>query len=232
MRPLKLNTILWIVTSILILYSLYLIFAWVPTEATMGIVQRIFYFHVPSAWVAFLAFFIVFLASIVYLAKRSVKWDTLAYSSAEIGVVFTSLALISGAIWAKPTWLAWWPWEDPRLTTTLVLWLIYVGYLLVRSYSPPHQAPRFAAVIGIAGFIDVPIVYLSVIWWRSAHPLVLRPGPQSGLAPAMLVTLLVSVSAFTALYVVLLRMVISLRKAELEAEELKIAASEDIRPFT
>lgn len=222
MRPLNLNTILWIVTAILILFALYLVFAWVPTEATMGIVQRIFYFHVPSAWVAFLAFFIVFLSSILYLAKRKNKWDSLAYCSAEIGVVFTSLALISGAIWAKPTWLAWWPWEDPRLTTTLVLWLIYIGYLLVRNYSPPNQASRFAAVIGIVGFIDVPIVYLSVIWWRSAHPLVLGPGPESGLDPSMLLTLLVSVAAFTSLYVVLMRLVLSLRRAELEVEELKM----------
>lgn len=226
MRPLNLNTILWIVTAILILFSLYLIFTWVPTESSMGIVQRIFYFHVPSAWVAFLAFFIVFISSILYLAKRSVKWDTLAYCSAEIGIIFTSLALISGAIWAKPTWLSWFPWEDPRLTTTLVLWLIYTGYLMIRSYSPPNQAPRFAAVIGIAGFLDVPIIYMSVIWWRSAHPLVFRPGPQSGVAPSMLLTLIVSLLAFTGLYLVLMRLVLSLKRAELEVEELKIGVQE------
>lgn len=222
MRPLNFNTILWIVTAILILFSLYLVFAWVPTEATMGIVQRIFYFHVPSAWVAFLAFFVVFLSSIFYLAKRTLKWDILAYCSAEIGVVFTSLALISGAIWAKPTWLSWWPWEDPRLTTTLMLWLIYVGYLLVRNYSPSNQSARFAAVIGIAGFLDVPIIYLSVILWRSSHPMVFQPGPSSGLAPSMFLTLMVSLAAFTALYVTLMRLVLSLRRAELEVEELKI----------
>lgn len=222
MRPLNLNTILWIITTILILFSLYLVFAWVPTEASMGIVQRIFYFHVPSAWAAFLSFFVVFISSIAFLARRNVKWDDIAYCSAEIGVVFTSLALISGAIWAKPVWNNWWVWEDPRLTTTLMLWLIYAGYLLVRNYSPSHQASRFAAVIGIAGFIDVPIVYLSVIWWRSGHPLVLGQTPQSGLAPSMLLTLLVSLAAFTSLYVVLLRLVLSLRRAELEVEELKM----------
>ncbi len=221
MRSFNLNAVLWSVTTILIMVALYLVFAWVPTEATMGIVQRIFYFHVPSAWVAFLSFFVVFVSSILYLAKRNIKWDTLAYCSAEIGVVFTSLALISGAIWAKPTWLSWFPWEDPRLTTTLVLWLIYVGYLLVRNYSTTYQAPRFAAVIGIAGFLDVPIIYLSVIWWRSAHPIVFRPSSDAGIAPSMLLTLMVSLVAFTMLYVVLMRLVLSIRRAELEVEELK-----------
>ena len=222
MRPLNLNTVLWIVTTILILFALYLIFAWVPTEASMGIVQRIFYFHVPSAWSAFLAFFIVFIFSITYLAKRDMKWDTLAYCSAEIGLAFTSLALISGSIWAKPIWGNWWVWDDPRLTSTLVLWLIYAGYLLVRNYSPSHQASRFAAVIGIAGFIDVPIVYLSVQLWRSGHPLVLGQTSNSGLHPTMLLTLMVSLAAFTMLYVVLMRLVVPLRRAELEVEELKM----------
>lgn len=223
---LNLTKILWLITALMILLSLYLVFAWVPTEVTMGIVQRIFYFHVPSAWVSFLAFFMVFISSIVYLAKRNRKWDALAYCSAEIGVVFTSLALISGSFWAKPIWNNWWVWEDPRLTTTLVLWLIYVGYLMVRGYSSSNQASRFAAVIGIAGFIDVPVVYLSVIWWRSGHPLVMGQVPDSGLAPPMLITLLVSLTAFTLLYIVLLRLVLSLKMAEMEVEELKVAVQE------
>lgn len=223
---LNLTKILWVITAFMILLSLYLVFAWVPTEVTMGIVQRIFYFHVPSAWVSFLAFFMVFISSIVYLVKRSSKWDALAYCSAEIGVVFTSLALISGSFWAKPIWNNWWVWEDPRLTTTLVLWLIYVGYLMVRSYSSSNQASRFAAVIGIAGFIDVPVVYLSVIWWRSGHPLVMGQVPDSGLAPPMLITLLVSLTAFTLLYIVLLRLVLSIKMAEMEVEELKVAVQE------
>ena len=150
--------------------DLYLIFMWAPTDAILGHVQRIFYFHVPIAWVAFLAFFVVFVSSIVFLWKRSPWWDALAHSAAEIGVVFATLILITGAIWAKPVWGVWWTWE-PRLTTSLILWLVYVGYLMVRAYAPSRsQGATYAAVLGIVGFIDVPIVYFAVEWWRAVHP--------------------------------------------------------------
>ena len=211
----------WLPALSLVLFiaGLYLVFLYVPTEATMGVVQRIFYFHVPVAWVAFLAFFVVFIASIMYLSKRDEKWDILAGASAEIGIVFTSLMLITGMIWAKPIWGVWWVWE-PRLTTALVLWFIYIAYLLVRSYAPEEsRGARFAAVIGIVGFVDVPIVALAITLWRTQHP-----GPvifEGGLAPSMLLTLLVCLAAFTTLYVVLLRTRMSIRQAEKGIREIE-----------
>lgn len=204
---------------VLFVAALYLVFIYVPTEANMGIVQRIFYFHVPVAWNAFLAFFIVFVCSILYLWKRKNRWDFLASSSAEVGVVFTTLTLITGSIWAKPIWGVWWVWE-PRLTTALVLWFIYVAYLLVRSYaSEAARGARFAAVVGIIGFIDVPIVALAITLWRTQHP-----GPvifAGGLAPPMLLTLMVCLCAFTALLALLLKQRYSLKIDEDEITRIK-----------
>lgn len=183
----------------------YMTFIWVPNEAEQGVVQRIFYFHVPLAWVAFLAFFVVFVGSVLYLRTRANEWDALAASSAEIGVLFTTLVLITGSLWAKPIWGTWWTW-DPRLTSVAVLWLIYVAYLMIRSYaSEGTQAARYGAVVGIVGFIDVPIVYLSIRWWRTLHPEPVILGREgTGLAPEMLATLLVGVVAFTLLYAAML----------------------------
>ena len=204
---------------VLFVGALYMVFIYVPTEETMGVVQRIFYFHVPLAWIAFLAFFIVFLGSIMYLWKRERKWDILASSSAEVGVIFTTLILITGSIWAKPIWGVWWTW-DPRLTTSLVLWLIYVAYFLVRPFAADEQrGARFAAVVSIVGFIDVPIVALAITLWRTQHP-----GPvifEGGLAPSMLLTLLICLAAFTALYSVLLIQGVSMKNDESEIIRLK-----------
>lgn len=204
---------------ILLVAALYLVFIYVPTDETIGIVQRIFYFHVPVAWVAFLAFFIVFIGSILYLWKRESKWDIIASSSAEVGIVFTTLVLITGSIWAKPIWGVWWVW-DARLTTSLVLWLIYVAYLIVRAYATEeHRGARLAAVVGIVGFIDVPIVALAITLWRTQHP-----GPvifQGGLAPSMLLTLLVCLAAFTTLYFLLLIQGISIKNDEGETKRLR-----------
>ena len=162
--------LLLVLAGVLILADLYLMLMVAPTDSVLGHVQRIFYFHVPIAVMSFLAFFVVFLASVVFLVRRNPVWDRLAHASAEVGVVFVTLALITGVIWARPIWNTWWTWE-PRLTTTLILWLIYVAYLMIRSYAPSRQQGQiYAAVVGIVGFVDVPIVYYSVIWWRSIHP--------------------------------------------------------------
>ena len=199
--------------------ALYLIFIYVPTEKEMGIVQRIFYLMVPMGWLSLLSFLIVFIGSILYLVKRASKWDILAYSSAEVGIVFTTLALIVGSIWAKPIWGVWWTWE-PRLTATLVLWLIYLAYFMVRSFATEEsRGARFAAVVGIVGFIDIPIVILTTTLWRGMHP-----GPlifQGGLAPSMLLTLLVSLAAFTALYSLLLIQRVSMKNDEGEIRRLR-----------
>ncbi len=188
-----------------ILIALYMAFLYAPTERTMGVVQRIFYFHVPSAWVSFIAFGVVCVASIMFLRTGAVKWDTLAKSSAEVGILFLTLVLITGPLWAKPVWNVYWTW-DARLTTSFILWLIYIAYLMLRSYVVDQErGARFAAVFGIIGFIDVPIVYLSIRWWRTLHPSpVIGGGSGSGLAPEMLQTLLVSVAAFTVLFTTLL----------------------------
>ena len=166
----NLRSYLLVLTGVLMLVNLYMIFMVVPTDAILGHVQRIFYFHVPMAIVSFVAFLVVFLASIAYVFRRETKWDNLAHASAEVGVVFISLALITGMIWAKPVWNAWWLWT-PRLTTTLILWLIYVAYLMIRSYAPtPSKAAVYGAVMGIIGFADVVVVYFSVQWWPGIHP--------------------------------------------------------------
>jgi len=166
----SLKTALAAITGVMMLVDLYLIFMVAPTDSVLGHVQRVFYFHVPIAIMSFLAFFVVFIGSLMYLIKRTPKWDAIAHASAEVGVVFVTLALITGIIWARPIWNTWWTWE-PRLTTTLILWLIYVAYLMVRSYAPSQsKGAIYAAVVGIIGFIDVPIVYYSVVWWRSIHP--------------------------------------------------------------
>src|SRR5271166_2081120 len=193
-------------TLVSMLVSLYMVFEWVPTEEDQGIVQRIFYFHVPCAWVAFAAFGIVAIAGMFYLWLKDQVWDDLGYAAAETGMVFCTLVLITGSLWAKPIWGTWWTW-DSRLTTTLILWLLYGGYLLLRAMADDTpQVARFAAVIGIVAAADVPIVIVSVRLWRTIHPAVLvtRQGGHGLEDPRMVATLLVAMAAFTVLYVWLL----------------------------
>ncbi len=177
------------------------VFFVVPTEATMGVVQRIFYIHVPAAWVAFLGFGIVALCSAVYLWLGDDRLDAAAVAAAEGGIVFTTLVLVSGPLWGRLAWGTWWTWE-PRLTLTLLLWFIYLGYFLVRrAADTPERGKRFAAVVGIVGALDIPLIHLSVTWFRSLHPpaVVLKPeGPT--LDPAMLQALLSGLAAFTLLF--------------------------------
>jgi heme exporter protein C len=195
-----------------------------PPDAVQGDVQRLMYVHVPAAWLAYLSFLVVFVASIAYLRTSRVRWDRIAAASAEIGVLFTGLAIALGALWGKPVWGTWWTW-DPRLTTTTVLLLIYVGYLSVRkAVDNPARRARWAAVIGIVGFVDVPIVHLSVVWWRSLHqgPTVLRLGGPE-IEGVMLAALLVGVAAFTVTYAYL--MTLRLRVGRLEEREAREALS-------
>jgi len=185
-----------------LVFAVYADFFIAPT-ARQGEAQRIFYVHVPSAWLAFFAFFWVFVFSIRYLIWRRAIDDSRAHSCAEVGVVFCTLVLITGPIWARPVWGVWWTW-DARLTTSLILWMIYVGYLMVRTYiAEREQSARFAAVLGIIGFIDVPIVHMSVKWWRTLHPgpVVIRSGGMSELPPGMHVALWSSLVAFTLVFI-------------------------------
>ncbi len=202
--------------------SLYLIFMWVPTEQNLGVSQRIFYFHVPVAWMAMLSVVIVAIASVIYLTTGREKWDSIAHATAEIGVIVASLTLVGGMIWAKPIWGVWWTW-DARLTTTLILWFILVAYLMLRSYAPSgSQGKRFAAILGIIGALDAPIVYYSTVWWRTAHPeMNVGPLAESGtLASQMYTTLMVSVIAFTVLFAYLIAERYNLKQDEKELDRL------------
>jgi heme exporter protein C len=186
----------------------------VPADAAQGDVQRIMYVHVPSAWLAYAAFFVTLLGSVLYLVRRDLRFDRVAAASAEIGLLFTGLTIVTGAIWGKATWGKWWDW-DPRLTTTAILFVIYAGYLLLRqSLADRQRRARLGAVFGIVGFLNVPIVHFSVLWWRGLHqpPTVIRPGDPS-IDHLLLAELLASVASFTLAYLWLLR-----RRIEVEEE--------------
>ncbi|MHB8869040.1 MAG: cytochrome c biogenesis protein CcsA [Thermoleophilia bacterium] len=203
------------VTLVSILVALYGALIWAPTEAVMGDVQRIFYFHMPSAWIALgPSFTIVFICSIVYLVKKDLRYDRVAGASAELGVMFTTITLLTGPLWAKPIWGAYWTW-DPRLTATLVLWFIYVAYLMLRSStSEGHKRARLSAVFGIVGWIDVPIVFMSIRWWRTIHP-TLVSGEGMSMDASMQAVLMFSLFAFSLLYVFLL--VVRVRQLDLSS---------------
>lgn len=207
-----------------LLWSQWMVFFYAPTEREMGVVQRIFYVHVPSAWVAFMAFGIVALCSAVYLWLRDERLDAIAVSAAELGVVFTTIVLVTGPLWGKIAWGAWWVWE-PRLTLTLLLWFIYVGYFILRGATEsPERGKRFGAVLGIVGAFNIPMIHLSVQWFRSQHPqpVVMRPdGPQA--APEILQTLLVSLLAFTLLFFSLLLLRYGAERLQARMEALRAA---------
>jgi heme exporter protein C len=214
---------LGVATAVGMLASIWAVFAYAPTDALQGNVQRIFYFHVPMAWDAYLAFFVVFVASIAYLWRRDERWDSLARAAAEIGTVFTTLVLITGSLWGKPIWGTWWTW-DARLTTTLILWFIYVGYLMLRSYTGrTASGARAAAVLGIVGFVDVPIDYLSVTWWRTIHPAAtyVVDNGQSALPPAALQTFMLALLTFTLLFALLMVLVYRLERIQAGVEKLR-----------
>jgi len=189
--------------------NLYLIFIWSPVERVMGDVQKIFYFHVGTAWVAFLAFFIVGFYSVLTLIKPKMERFIYAGISAEIGVLFTTLALMTGMIWGRASWNTWWTWE-PRLITTLILWFIYVAYLFVRKMEGSwEKIAKLSSVFGIIGVINVPIVFMATRWWNTKlHPVVFGEGKDQsggGMEPEMLITMLFSIFTITILYVLLLR---------------------------
>ncbi len=184
------------VSLLLLSYGLYQALIVAPREQTMGDVQRIFYYHVPSAWTSMVLFFVNFCASIVFLIKRNVASDAVAVAAAEVGVVFCTVVLVTGPLWARPVWGIWWTW-DARLTSTLVLWLIYVSYLILRRYATGGQTATLAAVLAIFGFLDVPLVYMAIRWFRTQHPQpVIGGGEGSGIDPHMLHALMWNWLAF------------------------------------
>lgn len=195
----------WVTTVLALVFALFV--AREADGSMGGQLQRIFYFHVPSAWVAYLAFALVFVSSIAHLRTAERRWDLLAHSSAEVGVVFCTLVLVTGPIWARPVWGTWWQW-DARLTSTLIMWLTYVGFLLLRALADdPSRAGRLAAIVGIVGFVNVPIVHFSVRWWRTLHPsgpTPADPSTGSGLGGTELLTFFTALIAFTLLFAWLL----------------------------
>ena len=194
----------------------------VPADAAQGDVQRIMYVHVPSAWLAYLAFFVTLVAGLLYLRRDDLRYDRMAAASAEIGLLFTGLTIATGAIWGKATWGKWWDW-DPRLTTTAILFVVYAGYLLLRqSLVDRRRRARLAAIFGVIGFLNVPVVHFSVLWWRGLHqpPTVIRPGDPT-IDHLLLAELLASVLSFTLVYLWMLRRRVDLEDAH-DAGELAL----------
>ena len=200
------------------LFALYTIFIYAPVEKTMGVIQKIFYIHVPTAFLAYLAFFITFIASIFYLYRRDSRWDTVAHCAVETGVIFCTIVLITGSIWAKPIWNVWWTW-DPRLTTTLILWFTYVAYMMLRRVVKENQRANLAAVFGIIGFVNVPITFFSIRLWRTIHPVVIT-GSGFNMSGPMKFSLIITFIAFCFLFFSLLISRIRLERLKRRVEEI------------
>lgn len=216
-----LSLVLGSLSGIGMLISIWSIFLYAPPDAIQGEAQRIFYFHVPLAWLAMLAFGVLAVASILYLWKKDERWDWLARASAELGAIFTTFALITGSLWGRPIWGAWWIW-DARLTTTLILWFLYIGYIMLRNYMGRTPASaRAAAVLGIVGVIDVPIIYESVNWWRTIHPTAQVGIPSAALPPAVVLTLMLALVSFTLLYSFLMVQLYQLQRLQTLAQRLR-----------
>jgi len=198
----RLDTGLGLALALGMILALYMAFIEAPREKTMGDLQRIFYFHVPAGITGMTAFAINFVASLMFIIKRNRWWDHLALPAAEIGVMFLTIVLITGPIWAKPAWFVWWTWS-PRLTLSLVLWLLYIAYLLIRNYiEDPGRKALVSAVFGIVAFADAPLVWFSIRWWRDIHPTMLDTG---GLSPSMRPAFWICWAVFQILLVYLLR---------------------------
>ena len=202
------------------LVSICMIFLYAPMDAVQGEPQRIFYFHVPMAWLGMLGFGVVAAAGIGYLITKDERWDWAARASAELGAIFITLALVTGSIWGETIWGTWWTW-DARLTTTLILWFIYISYLMLRSYlgRTPSSA-RAGAVLAIIGIIDVPIIYESVNWWRTLHP-AQQVGVAGALPPSVVLTLMISLASFTLFYTFLMIQLYQLQRLQTLAQRLR-----------
>jgi len=213
--------VLAFVAMLMVIASAYASFYIAPEERTMGIIQRIFYFHVASAWAGFTAFFICFIGNLLYVWKRQQKYDWLGVSGAEVGLAFTTVVLITGPIWAHPVWGIWWTW-DARLTSTFVLWLLYVSYLLLRTLvEEPDRRALLSSLFGIFAFVDVPLVFGAIRWWRTQHPQpVIMGGQGSGLDPTMKSVFFFSALAMHVLMLFLIAERYSLEKMQTETDFL------------
>jgi heme exporter protein C len=231
----KIWTALLVLTAILIAVGVYLSVAWAPTAVNLPteaeqMAQRIFYFHVAAGWVGYLAFGVTAAAGVLYLLKRQRRWDHVAVSSAEIGVVFTAANLVSGSVWARPTWGTWWSWDDPRLTLAAIVLLVYVAYLMLRNaIDDPERRARLSSIYGIVGFLSVPLSFISVRIWRTIHPAVIGTTSETAqggfdMSGNMVGVLLFSIATFSLLYVVLLHYRLRLEDLREQVEDLKTRA--------
>ncbi|WP_376792726.1 cytochrome c biogenesis protein [Thermoflexus sp.] len=222
---------IWVGATIaLMVLATLAVFVYAPREAQMGDVQRIFYFHVSTAWSGFLAFAVALIGSIAYLRTRAPRWDQIGHAAVEVGLILLTMAIITGSLWARPVWNTWWTW-DPRLTTTTITWVVYLAYLLLRNaVENPETRARFAAVYAIVAFVTVPITYLSARLLRTIHPIVLGPSVSSeakgqfGLTPRMVHTMVLSLVAWTLLFSVLLWLRYRVQRAQEALEEMEAMA--------
>jgi heme exporter protein C len=217
--------ILTIISAVLLLAAAYGALAVAPSAVGLTpdetAAQRIIYFHVPIAWLSMLAFGVTAIGSVVYLITSKRPWDSVAVSSAELGIVFTLAAMASGSLWAKPAWNTWWTW-DPRLTTYTIMFLLYVAYFMLRSaMDDPARRARFAAVYGIFAFLSVPITFMSIRWWRTIHPVLIDPKSGFGLSKNMMPIFFLSLIAFTLFYFVLLLCRLRLERSREHLDALK-----------
>ena len=210
------------ITGALLIFSAFiLIFFFVPEEKTQGVVQKIFYIHVSSAFTMYFGFFISFLAGIFYLVERKNIWDMIGLVGVELGFLFATVVLTTGPIWAKPIWGTWWTW-DPRLTTTFLLWLIYAGYLTLRALIQGHEKlPLICAIVAVIGFLDVPLIHYSIRIWRGIHPAVIS-NKEGGLPQSMQATLFATFLAILIWFFVLFIMRFKLESSKRQLERLRL----------
>jgi len=217
------------ISVILFLAAVLLVFFYAPLERSMGAVQKVFYFHVSTAWVGMLGFFVSALMGVMYILSREKIWDMIGFSSVEISFIFFLIAIISGSIWARPVWNTWWTW-DPRLTTAAVVELIYGAYFLLRqAVDEPRQKARFSAVYAIFAFVSVPLTFVSIRMLRTIHPVVIGAGDPIGgggfsMTGPMQVTFFFSLFTFSVLFVDVLWHRIRLEKLETMMNELRLAS--------
>ncbi len=221
----KILQILDIVSALLLAMATLMVFLYTPMERTMGMVQKVFYFHVSANWIGMLAFFVAAVAGGVYLAKGNSFWDVLEVAAVEIGLVFSLLGIITGSIWARPIWNTWWTW-DPRLVTVAVMELVYVAYFMLRQgIEDPDRRARYAAVYAIVGFLSVPLTFLSIRLYRSIHPVVITSS-SAQLSPKMFQTFMFSLFTFTVLFIDLLWHRVRLGELTKRVERLRLKLGE------
>jgi len=224
----KTITILSVLAAILFVFAFFMVIFYAPIEVNMGLVQKVFYFHMSAAWVGMLAFLMAAVFGILYLVHKDLKWDRLIASSVEIGLLFTVICILSGMIWARPIWNTWWTW-DPRLTTVTIMAFTYIAFMLLRrSMDEPSKRAQFSAIYAIIGFVTVPLTFFSARLLRTIHPVIFGSGEvDMNLNQPMLTTMFISLAAFTVMYVALLLQRARLMKAEETLMQLRLQTESD-----